>query len=150
METIETAAKKSFIATGLGVIHLHECPVQPNLPIYVTVIGLTGLLSLLVMYLRDTLDDSLLVRFCSAFSFTLYIFIVCWFVAGTHWIYSIYPPNYVPTSTGDHCHKTLYLFAFWINNLGFLCVFMLSLFALYFTLTRRTMLFTSRNLYVKI
>ncbi|KTF89907.1 hypothetical protein cypCar_00042844 [Cyprinus carpio] len=66
----------------LGVIHFHECPVQPNLPIYVTVIGVTGLLSLLVMYLRNTLDDGLLVRFCSAFSFTLYLFIVCWFIAG--------------------------------------------------------------------
>lgn len=66
----------------LGTIHFQECPVQPNLPIYVTVIGATGLLSLLVMYLRNTLDDCLLAPFCSAFSFTLYLFIVCWFIAG--------------------------------------------------------------------
>ncbi len=174
----------------LGTIHFQECPVQPNLPIYVTVIGATGLLSLLVMYLRNTLDDCLLARFCSAFSFTLYLFIVCWFIAGerkicyitdckkllsvqcqsniffiiylnnsetkinavlsgTYWIYSIYPPNYVPTSTGDHCHRTLYLFAFWINNLGFLCVFILSLLCLYTILTCRHILF-NRMLYVKI
>ncbi len=66
----------------LGTIHFHECPVQPNLPIYVTVIGATGLLSLLLMYLRNTLNDCLLARFCSAFSFTLYLFIVCWFITG--------------------------------------------------------------------
>ncbi|XP_043099256.1 zgc:103586 isoform X1 [Puntigrus tetrazona] len=161
MEATETAARKSFIvvinmivwmilitAIGLGAIHFYECPVQPNLPTYVTVIGAAGLLSLLIMYLRNTLDDCLLVGFCGAFSCTLYLFIVCWFIAGTYWIYSIYPPNYVPT--GDHCHKTLYLFAFWINNLGFLCVFILSLFALYTTLTRKGLLFTDRTLYVKI
>lgn len=70
-------------------------------------------------------------------------------LSGTYWIYSIYPPNYVPTSTGDHCHRTLYLFAFWINNLGFLCVFILSLLCLYTILTRRHILF-NRMLYVKI
>lgn len=70
-------------------------------------------------------------------------------LSGTYWIYSIYPPNYVPTSTGDHCHRTLYLFAFWINNLGFLCVFILSLLCLYTILTHRHILF-NRTLYVKI
>ncbi|ROL45585.1 Cytidine deaminase [Anabarilius grahami] len=64
-----------------GTTHFHECPVQPNLPIYITVIGATGLFSLLLMYLRNTLDDCLLARFCSAFSLMLCVFIVCWFFA---------------------------------------------------------------------
>ncbi|CAM4515607.1 unnamed protein product [Leuciscus chuanchicus] len=115
METTERAARKSFIviinmiawmilitATGLGTIHFHECPVQPKLPVYMTVIGATGLLSLLLMYLRNTLDDCPLARFCTAFILMLCVFIVCWFIAGTYWIYSIYPPNSDSTRTGNH------------------------------------------------
>ncbi|XP_051982931.1 transmembrane protein 272-like [Xyrauchen texanus] len=145
METTEmSAARRSFIvminmiawmvlipATGLGTIHFHECPVQPYLPIYLTVIGASGLLSLLLLYIRNTLDDCLLARFCCVFSLMLYIFNACWFFAGTYWIYSIYPPNYNPNSTGDHCHRTLYLFAFWFNNIGFLCLSIMFAFCLY-------------------
>ncbi|XP_048041780.1 transmembrane protein 272-like [Megalobrama amblycephala] len=154
METPERAARKSFIvvinmiawmilitATGLGTTHFHECPVQPNLPIYITVIGATGLFSLLLMYLRNTLDDCLLARFCSAFSLMLCVFIVCWFFAGTYWIYSIYPPNYDSTSTGIHCHRTLYLFAFWFNNICFLCMSILFVFCLYTILNNCTIVF---------
>lgn len=159
MEMTETAARKSFIvminmiawmilisATGLGAIHYHECPVQPKLPLYVTVIGVTGLLSLLLMYLRNSLDDCLLARLCSAVSLMLYMFIVCWFFTGTYWIYSIYPPNYDLTSTGDHCHRTLYLFAFWFNNLCFMCVSVIFVFFMYTILYNCTIvLFTNRT-----
>ncbi|XDV18950.1 hypothetical protein PO909_024540 [Leuciscus waleckii] len=144
METTERAARKSFIviinmiawmilitATGLGTIHFHECPVQPKLPVYMTVIGATGLLSLLLMYLRNTLDDCPLARFCTAFILMLCVFIVCWFIAGTYWIYSVYPPSNDSTRTGNHCQRTLYLFAFWFNNICFLCVSMLFVFCLY-------------------
>nr|XP_055053885.1 transmembrane protein 272-like [Misgurnus anguillicaudatus] len=145
METTETvAARKSFIvvinligwmvlisAIGLGVIHLYECPVQPNLPIYLTVTGASGLLSMLLIYIRNTMDDCLLARVCSVFSLTLYVFIVCWFIAGTYWIYSVYPPNYDLTSATNHCHRTMYLFAFWFNNLCFLCLSILLVFCIY-------------------
>ncbi|KAI7802944.1 hypothetical protein IRJ41_000243, partial [Triplophysa rosa] len=135
METTEKSARKSFVvmfnligwmvlisATALGIIHFHECPVQPNLPTYLIVIGAGGLLSMLLMYLRNTMDDCLLVRFCSVFLLMLFVFIVCWFFTGSYWIYSIYPPSYDVTNTTNHCHRTLYLFAFWFNNLCFLCV----------------------------
>ena len=39
-----------------------------------------------------------------------------WFIAGNVWIYRNYEPNYADPRSPDFCHKTLYLFAFWVTN----------------------------------
>lgn len=94
----------------LGTTHFHECPVQPNLPIYITVIGATGLFSLLLMYLRNTLDDCLLARFCSVFSLMLCVFIVCWFFAGEG------KRCYIFGSLGQNYYQSSKYFYLYINN----------------------------------
>ncbi|KAL6490667.1 hypothetical protein MHYP_G00010120 [Metynnis hypsauchen] len=46
------------------------------------------------------------------------LFLFCWLIAGSVWIYSIYPANYNKTRTGQpYCNKTLYLSAFWTTTL---------------------------------
>ena len=37
-----------------------------------------------------------------------------WFIAGNVWIYKNYEPNYTDPESPYFCHKTLYLFAFWV------------------------------------
>ena len=44
------------------------------------------------------------------------LFLFAWFIAGNVWIYKNYEPNYADPSSPDFCHKTLYLFAFWVTN----------------------------------
>lgn len=45
------------------------------------------------------------------------LFLFAWFVCGNVWIYSNYEPNYTgDPGNADYCHKTLYLFAFWVTN----------------------------------
>lgn len=44
------------------------------------------------------------------------LLLFAWFIAGNVWIYKNYEPNYADPSSPDFCHKTLYLFAFWVTN----------------------------------
>ena len=43
-------------------------------------------------------------------------FIISFVWDGNVYIYKNYEPNYTELSSSDFCHKTLYLFAFWVIN----------------------------------
>ena len=43
-------------------------------------------------------------------------FIISFVCDGNVYIYKNYEPNYTDPSSSDFCHKTLYLFAFWVTN----------------------------------
>ncbi|AWP21547.1 Hypothetical protein SMAX5B_015583 [Scophthalmus maximus] len=103
-------------AIGLGATHLSRCPVQPNVPIFLMVLGAASLLSLSLTYTRSTWKVgavSLISSACTAF---LYFFSLCWFIAGTIWVYSVYPPSYTP-GEARYCHKTTFQFAFTVTTL---------------------------------
>uniref|UniRef100_A0A671PEY0 Si:dkey-19b23.14 n=1 Tax=Sinocyclocheilus anshuiensis TaxID=1608454 RepID=A0A671PEY0_9TELE len=57
----------------------------------------------------------------------LFLFVVCWFITGSVWIYSVHPPSYDPTNEENYCNKTLYLFAFWLNTVCYGCLAVLLL-----------------------
>ena len=44
------------------------------------------------------------------------LLLFAWFIAGNVWIYKNYEPNYTDPKSPYFCHKTLYLFAFWVIN----------------------------------
>ncbi|KAI4895740.1 hypothetical protein NFI96_024041 [Prochilodus magdalenae] len=111
-------------ATGLGVIHFHECPIQPPIPTYLIVIGACGVISLMLAYLKNTLQEGASSQLFTVCIFCILLFSICWMVAGTFWVYSIYPPNYDSAIVERYCQRTLYLFALWFNNFVFVCVFM--------------------------
>lgn len=62
--------------------------------------------------LRQALMDN-----SSKSSSLIMCFMLCWFFIGSYWIYNIYEPIY-----GKECHKTLYLFAFWLVTSVYLTV----------------------------
>ena len=43
-------------------------------------------------------------------------FIISFVWDGNVYIYKNYEPNYTELRSSDFCHKTLYLFAFWVTN----------------------------------
>ncbi|KAM4539883.1 transmembrane protein 272-like [Odontesthes bonariensis] len=101
-------------AIGVGATHLDSCPVQPNIPIYLIVLGATSILSLSFTYNISANKDSAINIVSSACMTILHIFNFAWLIAGTCWVYNIYPPNY----TGpDRCHKITYQFAFVVTTL---------------------------------
>ncbi|KAL0970281.1 hypothetical protein UPYG_G00239820 [Umbra pygmaea] len=118
-------------ALGLGAMHLNDCPLQPYIPIYLVVIGATSIASLLLFYFNNTLDTSYFSLLSSSTIILLQLFNLGWFIAGSVWVYSIHTVNYDATAGEKYCKRAVYLFAFWFNSLGSICVAMVCTCGLY-------------------
>ncbi|XP_030596302.1 transmembrane protein 272-like [Archocentrus centrarchus] len=103
-------------AIGLGATHLGSCTVQPHIPIYLIVLGATSILSLSLTYTSSAFDSGPVYVLSTASMTVLHIFSFGWFIAGTSWVYSVYPPNYLP-GKDPYCHKVTYQFAFVVTTL---------------------------------
>lgn len=113
----------------MGVQYLHDCPLEPNIPIYLLVGGCFGTMKMLWLvcqqirsrryeriddaFAEDSLDEIFTSTSYRATDVALTIFLVVWFGMGNYWVYRIYPPNFLFTlfAPNDWCSKTLYLFA---------------------------------------
>ncbi|KAM9738455.1 transmembrane protein 272-like [Menidia menidia] len=104
-----------IVAIGVGATHLNNCPVQPNIPIYLIVMGATSILSLSVTYNISKNKESAINILLTACMTVLHIFSFSWLIAGTCWVYNIYPPNY--SGTDNYCHMITYQFAFVVTTL---------------------------------
>ncbi|KAM8883502.1 transmembrane protein 272-like [Synchiropus picturatus] len=102
-------------AISVGATHLGSCPVQPMIPIYLLVLGVSMLLSLLLVYSINIWQGGVVNTLASILVVLLHIFTLCWFIAGTVWIYRVYLPDNVP-GDADYCHRTIYLFAFTVTT----------------------------------
>lgn len=65
-----------------GATHVGSCPVQPNIPIYLIVMGSVSILALSMTYLRSIYKDGVIFVLSSAFMTFLHIFSFAWFIAG--------------------------------------------------------------------
>ncbi|XP_067435979.1 transmembrane protein 272-like isoform X1 [Thunnus thynnus] len=92
--------------TLVAAVYGNDCPKEPFIPIYLWG-HLFGAVILLVLF-QSNLDVYLCVTA---------VFFICWLIAGSIAIYSIYEPNYEKRRADSYCNKTLYLFAFWSTNL---------------------------------
>lgn len=70
------------LAHPLGGTQLHNCPVQPYIPIYLIVLGLTGILSLVLTYFASTRKSRQSCIMTSAALCVVHFFNFCWLVAG--------------------------------------------------------------------
>ncbi|KAM9501204.1 transmembrane protein 272-like isoform 2-T6 [Clarias gariepinus] len=106
----------------MGAKYLNECTKENYIPVYVLVSGVFSLLMALLTCLPcGQKDNSTLKCLCSIWHILVSSFTFCWFIAGSVWIYSIYPPNYNSTLVDvPYCNKTLYLFAFWTTTLMYI------------------------------
>ncbi|KAM4725173.1 transmembrane protein 272-like [Anableps anableps] len=102
-------------AIGLGATHMDDCPVQPNVPVYLIVLGASSLLSLLFTYCTSGFQDGAIHILSLACMTVLHIFSFAWLIAGSSWVYAVYPPDY--SQTNRYCHKITYQFAFVVTTL---------------------------------
>ena len=99
------------------------------IPIYLIVAGSIGLLSTscacAVAYREDREERivtippqpvSLYWHVIKQLRGLVLLLLFAWFIAGNVWIYKNYEPNYTDPKSPYFCHKTLYLFAFWVIN----------------------------------
>ncbi|XP_050969756.1 transmembrane protein 272-like [Labeo rohita] len=111
---------------AIGAVYLHDCPQQHYIPVYVLVCGIFSVFLALLSCLpcaKETEEggQTTLSRTCNVWNSLVSIFLFCWMICGSVWIYSIYQPNYNETVAGElYCNKTLYLFAFWTTTLGYI------------------------------
>ncbi|XP_049923218.1 transmembrane protein 272-like [Epinephelus moara] len=108
-----------FAQLVVGAVYQHDCPRQPYIPIYLLVMGIVSLLLTVLSILPCCASFG---NQSKTWSCLVFLFFLCWFIAGNVWIYSIYEPNYNKTisSLDTYCNKTLYLFAFWTTNLFYI------------------------------
>ncbi|TMS18335.1 39S ribosomal protein L9, mitochondrial [Larimichthys crocea] len=102
-------------AIGVGTVHLGHCPLQPYIPIYLIVLGVSSICSLTLTYAKSIWDDGFACILSHGCMAILHLFSFCWFIAGNFWVYSIYPPNYTPEGP-RYCQKTAYQFAFIVTT----------------------------------
>ena len=117
---------------AIGAKYKDDCPREDKIPIYLIVMGCFLIIrNLSNMCSRassrndeDENDEKNPAQKCCDSMIDLFLF--CWFIAGNYWIYHIYEPSFDKSDKELYCHKTLYLFSFWILNatyilIGFLC-----------------------------
>ncbi|KAJ3608608.1 hypothetical protein NHX12_023140 [Muraenolepis orangiensis] len=109
-------------AIGLGTMHFHSCPAQPYIPIYLTVLGVSSLLLLTLTYFQSPGKQGVVSPLTTACISLLFLFNTCWLVAGTVWVYAIYPPSY-SAAEDRYCQKSVYQLAFYLTSLCWLFVF---------------------------
>ena len=96
------------------------------IPIYLIVAGSIGLLSTSCACAVEYREDRVVTippqpvspywQVIKQLRSLVLLLLFAWFIAGNVWIYKNYEPNYTDPKSPYFCHKTLYLFAFWVIN----------------------------------
>uniref|UniRef100_A0A8B9HK21 Si:dkey-19b23.12 n=1 Tax=Astyanax mexicanus TaxID=7994 RepID=A0A8B9HK21_ASTMX len=111
---------------AIGVVYLKDCPKQNYIPLYLVVCGVFSIVLALLSCLpcsakQEDGSNGGMNILCSVWNGLVSTFMFCWFICGSVWIYSIYPPNYNSTFIAEpYCNKTLYLFAFWTTTVTYI------------------------------
>jgi len=107
----------------IGAIHLHDCPVEPCIPIFLIVGGsfsvLKYILNVATTASRRRSTDSNEPPPAHPGQYLINCFLCAWFITGCVWVYRIYPPRLIETASDDpeypsYCNKLVYNFAFWL------------------------------------
>jgi len=101
----------SIFSIVIGVVHLHNCPIQPKIPIYLIGIGILSILPPItgIFYARRHYNI-----FTHVVNAIIALVFLTWLITGSVWIYQIYQPNFHCSSNRMdlYCNKSLYMFAF--------------------------------------
>ncbi|KAM4617169.1 transmembrane protein 272-like [Discoglossus pictus] len=87
----------------MGSTHKGDCPVEPYIPIFLLVAGITHLLTFFIVLLRLVCETFIVI-----FESMVGIFSFVWFITGSVWVFRVYQIY------EGQCDRDLYLFAFGI------------------------------------
>ncbi|KAK4879900.1 hypothetical protein RN001_008046 [Aquatica leii] len=101
----------------VGIATARDCPINPNIPIYIAVAGGLGIISKILPLVNYKFQLKVL----QWISNLLFLVEFAWMIVGSVWIYGIYQPNYEPAH-GPYCDKTAYLLAFWLLTINYIYI----------------------------
>ncbi|MEE6513591.1 hypothetical protein FKM82_021328 [Ascaphus truei] len=91
----------SIAMISMGALYKDDCPIQPYIPIYMVVAGVSHLATLILQLLKLACELLSLILESLVVSFSL-----AWFITGSIWVFSVY------NDYRGQCKQSLYLFAF--------------------------------------
>ncbi|KAJ7363288.1 hypothetical protein OS493_011571 [Desmophyllum pertusum] len=110
----------------IGAQYKNQCPVEDKIPIYLIVAGAVGVFRNLIALCQRAKEginqEEEEEKKKTHLESILDCFLFIWFICGNVWIYQNYQPIYDDPSSSDYCHKTLYLFAFWVTTCTYIFV----------------------------
>ncbi|KAM8974724.1 transmembrane protein 272-like [Pelodytes ibericus] len=113
----------------IGALYINDCPGQRLIPYYLIIWGAVSilLLSLTCLPCGDGREPPG-IGYCNLCTQgVLILFLLAFFIAGNVWIYSLYPEPWDVAGGPNHCNRVLYLYAFWITTLCYICLGLLIL-----------------------
>ncbi|CAF3361281.1 unnamed protein product [Rotaria sp. Silwood1] len=110
----------------MGVKYLNDCPIQPNLPVYLLVVGAMGLVRVLNLLWKQfrrrrmrklegvELDQEEETE-NNGSGFTdavLNLFLLAWFIVGQFWTWKVFMPSFEfgLENPNNYCHRNVYIF----------------------------------------
>lgn len=87
----------------IGALYIDKCSIEPMIPIYLIVAGAVHLVGFALLPLKFVF-----VKLMYAIEGILGLFSLCWFIAGSVWVFRIYKVSH------KACDDTVYNFAFGI------------------------------------
>ncbi|CAF0849428.1 unnamed protein product [Rotaria sp. Silwood1] len=117
-----------ILEVAIGASYRDQCPMNPNIPIYLIVTGACGMASIVLVlvinggFIWCIKRNSIAVTFAmlcltiiiGLFILLMSLFLFAWFIVGNVWIFGakkdVQYDN--PLSFTNYCHRTLYEFAF--------------------------------------
>ncbi|KAK3568059.1 hypothetical protein QTP86_029256, partial [Hemibagrus guttatus] len=107
--------------------HIHDCPKQPMVPVYLLVGGIVCLIIQILPCFFCCQSNGQPGLLCRILKNLLLFFCPIWLVTGTVFVYMAYEPKYEFHLSADYCERTVYKFAFWITNAIYVFILVLLL-----------------------
>ncbi|XP_077319479.1 transmembrane protein 272-like [Lithobates pipiens] len=99
----------------LGSLYIDKCPVEPKIPIYLVASGAVYLNGFILFLLK-----MVSVKLTCFLGIILSLFSICWFIAGSIWVFSIYQDN------NRNCDDIIYKFTFGVLILKYIVLTLIS------------------------
>ncbi|XP_072378712.1 uncharacterized protein [Diabrotica undecimpunctata] len=93
----------------IGILGVHHCPVEENIPLFLIATGAIGLITKITTYMREQIMRHFQVGYVES---SLYTVEMVFLILGAYWVYKEYPPSYNQADGILYCQKTAYIFAF--------------------------------------
>ena len=134
MFLISSSSIPLYISSLAGSLFVHACPLEPLIPVYLIVGGISGILKNVLLIIENLIKryseqisprvkhTKYIVHIWRTFNLIFNLFMLAWTIAGGYWVYHIYTE--VTHSEYLQCTELLYKFGFGIVTSSYILLLM--------------------------